>query len=384
MDTAPPTRVSQYVRAIAYDDHEQLVDLHIAAFGNRDNSREQISHYYSQVLHHVLEDPRPGAPTNQSRCIVDNGRIVAIVIGCPVRVDYRGRSEWAVVGTLLSAWPGKVETANVGQMLVDFADGPQTMTMADRANERGRRAAARVEFRDYPQYSLRWGRVIHPGTGAAGALLNRKNLPRSLQRQALQIFAQSLNASAKRILASQLDVPSPRSRIQSRSLRVSDVVDHGSTLLDGYVLRPDFSDASSIEFQWNQLDVLRPEGTMHRVAVLDSRDALVGWYLLHEWPTGTAEVVQLICAPKMASDVIAQLLRHAHDLGVGSIHGDAPSSLLLPLANAGAHFYIRGSATVVHSRDPEVHETFAAGKAFITGLEGEYPVMLARAGSNDQ
>ena len=241
-----------------------------------------------------------------------------------------------------------------------------------------RRLVTRLGAEFHPQYSLRWARILRPGAALAGGIAHRTRGRGQFVGHALRVLGSAVD-SAARVPLRRLD-PAPRRRpLTVRPLRPEHLVEHADRVLDPSVLRPDLSCAETIESQWSWLPTLRPEGEHHRIGLWNARDELVGWLLLHLWPSGTGEVVQLLCRPEHSDAAVATTIAYATELGAGSIHGRAGPSTQMALGEAGAVFHSRGAAFGLICDDRAILDQFRTGDAIVTGLEGEYPMQLARS-----
>jgi len=255
---------------------------------------------------------------------------------------------------------------------------------ADRVNDLGRRAGAAVSMEFYPAYSLRWGRVLRAGTGLAGGLLNRRPAMGRLSRSALAMTAKAVDAASG---ATGLFARSGQKYIKAtvrRPLAASELAAAGDSVIAAHgpiqsLLRPDFQE-ELVTKRWQLLDRLRPEGVKHHVGVWDPDGQLVGWYLLHCWPTNTAEVVDLVSTPERSHAVVAHVLDQAYDLGVGSVHGGVHPAMQFALTDAGAYFHGRASSTGLYAKCQDLHQAFRQCRAFPSALQGEYPLQVPRQG----
>lgn len=368
------------LRRMRPDDHAQLVDLHCSAFGDRHNSVEQIRQFYRDLLTRSA-DADTGELSGSLVGVDGDGseRLVAMVIAAPLELSLDDASINGYVGTLLAKRSGHPDSSIVFRLLRELFADDHDFVLADRVNRDGRRVAERVEMVFFPQYSLRWVQVISPGRAGAAGALNRDPEMGGLRRSALSGLGKVADAATGRFVDRLQGAATPTARgLTTCGLTAEDLVVAGEHILEGFRLRPSFASVDHIAAQWRWLDTLRSEGSIERVAIRSASGELVAWYLLHVWPSGTAEVVQLATRPSQAEHVIRLLFDHAALLGVGSLHGNAHPSLHIALAEAGALFHGRGSAFGVSTRNEQVLEAFSHGAAWLSGLEGEYPLQLAR------
>lgn len=369
------------IRTVRPDDVDELVELHIDAFGNRDNSEAQLRDYYQKALTWCIEEAegRDGSLVG----VIDD-RIAAMVLAAPGTLQLDGQVIPGRTGTLLAARSGHGDVTVARRLLDELFQADYAYTLADRVNDLGRRSAERSGMIFYPSYSLRWARVVTPGRAVAGGVLNRRGQAGRFEDALVRGSARAIDAVSARLGDPLTSPPRVRGGLTTRELLVDDLATYGDDILSAYRLRPDFSSPERIRAQWQRFEIMRPEGVMHRVAVSSKKGELVGWYLLHVWPSGTSEVVQLAGRPGHLDRVVVALLMHAIELKVGSLHGHAHPSLLIALADIGATFHGRGAGFGIHSPLDEVHAAFALGQAYTTVLDGEYMLQLPRAIKEDE
>jgi len=371
---------SYTIRRVTKDDLDGLVDLHVAAYGMRDNAIGEVRTYHERLLEHVLCDARLGSPAPHSLVSVRDGELAAMVYSGHSPMLHHDKKVWATTGTLLAIHPDHRRVECTSQFIRAVLDAPDDLMIADRTNRAARHVVqgmASVEL--YPQYSLRWGRVVNPATGALGGALNRSQRVGHRVASALHRVTSAVDELVARSnpALTAIDAEKARQRLRTTTLRAEDLAQHGESLLSDLALRPDTTSVQQTELGWSRFRALRPEGRFERVAVWNRSDEMVGWYLLHTSSTGIAEVLQLVCQPRAQADVLALVLQHAQDLGVGSVHGTASPQMVIALSEAGAYYHGRGSAFMVASNRREVHESFSLSSALVSGLESEYPLMLA-------
>ena len=370
------------IRTMVVDDHAPVVDLHVSAFGDRHNPQSQISEFYRNLVTRCGVDD-DNSPTRSLVADKDD-QLVAMVFGAPVALQLNDAPVTAKVATLLATRSGNGDMTLSRRLLSEFFGDAVDLVLADRANSGGRRAAERSGMVFYPQYSLRWARVISPGRAAAAAALNRKPDVGRLGRRVLMGSARLTDAVTSRVLERVNGTAvHNRQRVVATELSADDLAADGGKVLSDFRLRPRFASAADTAATWRSLEMLRSEGSHHRVAIRSCDGELVAWYLLHVWPSGTGEVVQFGSLPSHHAAALNILIEHAEQLQLGSLHGQAHPTLNIALSDAGAVFHGRGSSFGVYTRNPEVQEALTQSQAYITPLEGEYPLQLGRKSRQD-
>ena len=372
------------VRSMRVEDLEQVVDLHVASFGHRDNSLDDVKAFYQRVFLRCLDATCTGREDSPSLVAERDGVVVGMVLGATLHARLNGQPVVGTTASLLATRRGHTSPWLSRRLIETMCSRSGDLLYSDRSNSSGRRVGEASGMTGYPPYSLRWAIVLAPGKAAAAGVLNRRSnsgrVVAGLIRQAGSLADRTLHRRLQKYQHHGV-VKRP---LDAQPLSPSDLVAHSPRVLDGYTLTPDLSSAEMITESWRWLDLLRTEGRHDRVGVWDSRGHLVGWFLLHTWPTGVAEVVQLASTRAHADRVIAVVISEARRLGIASLHGSVPPALLLPLGEAGAYFHMRGSTVGIFSPYAEMHAAFANGTAYLTGLEGEYPLHLAPSASRSR
>jgi hypothetical protein len=139
---------------------------------------------------------------------------------------------------------------------------------------------------------------------------------------------------------------------------------------EDYTLRPDYH---SRTWKWLlQRAEEKPDcGSFQRVVVRNGRESPLGWYLYYLNPGGTSEVVQLAAKRNSRQAVLNHLLRHAWQGGSAAVSGRLQPSWLPALSESRCVLY-RGPWVLVHSRKPEIAQSFYDGTAWLSRLDGEW------------
>jgi len=373
------------VRTMRLDDLDGLARLHTAAYGDRDNSVDDIHAYHVRMLENSLNDLRRGAPPNHSLVSTCDDQIVGMTYSSHNPMLLHDEQVWSTTATLLATHPDHRNPRNIKPLLEGLMEYSTDVLLADRTNSAGRKAAERAtDLELFPQLSLRWMRVLHPARGLTGGLLNRTKRPPTRAVNLLRHASTAIDSMIEKAHPPLIGLEDPRiaARYTTTELTALDLVSHGDALLRrDYDLRPDITSLDRVEDAWARFRAIRPEGSVHRVAVWTREGALAGWFLLHLLPTGTAEVLQLVAPGRAAAPIVALMLHRAKELGAGSVHGTAAPSMLVVLSEAGAYFHGRGSAMLAGTKKGAIRQALVSNRAFVTGLEGEYAMHLPAGGA---
>jgi hypothetical protein len=243
-------------------------------------------------------------------------------------------------------------------LLREFLNGPQDFSFTDEANEPSRKLWEMLGGSTIHLYSTHWNAPIRP----AEFLLSRKQLPsdilRLLASRAVCIadaaFARARHAHLKQY-TSCLDA-------QPLDTKVLAALVSKQTR---FTLKPTYS-----------ADVVR--GYLNdrtRGAVLfHSNGKVAGWYIYDLDGRGVGEVLQIGCSNDNAVNVLAHLFQQALHDGAIILYGRLEPHFSEALPEHVSVLSRRQYRMLVHSRDPRIIDAMHSGNAFISRLEGEWPV----------
>ncbi len=253
------------------------------------------------------------------------------------------------------------------QLLKTFLEGPQDLSLTDVANATTRKIWERLGGIAAPLYGLNWIRVLHPGQFAL-SVLKRKRWAKVLAAAATPL-AKTIDCLAGRVgLTDRLSCPK---NIAASALTPSLFAEHFDGFAERYPLRPVY-DARSAGWIWNRLDfVVREAGRSRQRLVQDASGKVLGWYIYQVNRGGIARVAQIVAFDQTIDTVLTHLFHDAFEQGSVALTGRLQPRFLQAFIDQKCLFRRRDAFTLVHSRDPEVMQTFASGQAFLTLLEGE-------------
>jgi GNAT superfamily N-acetyltransferase len=257
-------------------------------------------------------------------------------------------------------------------------NGPQDLTIADRANEESRTMWLVLGGQEMVGDSVGWYRVLRPGA-LVGALASRTSTSAPVAVPA----ARRALATGARVLARPLDALAGRVRpLEPRDpegtrapLAVDDLRELVGTLGARVRLHPDY-DAAFLRWVSAELDALRHLGRVTARRVSDERGRLQGWFLYLLVPGGVAQVLQ-VGVTGDGEAVIDHLLRQAWSDGAAGVLGRLEPALTGVLDRPGVVLR-RSARALVHSSDPELLALLGSPRALLSHLDGEWLVSHAR------
>jgi hypothetical protein len=135
-------------------------------------------------------------------------------------------------------------------------------------------------------------------------------------------------------------------------------------------LRPCY-DADSLAWVMRRANVVKTNRDLEKIAVLNDKGEIVGWYVLSLTRDGISEVLQFHAKNGSSQRVFNHLLNCARQSGAVAVSGRLDHNLMEPVAEARCLMH-SGPWVLVHSRNPEFARALERGEAFFSRLEGEW------------
>jgi hypothetical protein len=237
-------------------------------------------------------------------------------------------------------------------LLREFLQGPQDFSFTDEANESSRKIWEMLGGSTVRLYSTHWSAPIRP----AQFFLSRKQ---SRIVSTAAGIADALIVRARRVRLKKHTTCLDAQPLDAKS--VADLITRQSQ----FVLKPSYS-ADSLQGYIND---------RNRGAVLfHPNGAIAGWYIYDLDHRGIGEVLQVGCGNEGAVNVLAHLFQQALHDGAVILYGRLEPQFSDALPEHVSILSRRQYRMLVHSRDAEIVAAFHSGKAFVSRLEGEWPV----------
>lgn len=363
-------RVGQ-VRPLAEDDIPRVVELHRRVYPNAEKISLRTesayrAHFEEIFLRHPwCDEAMPSLVYHEG-----DGRITGCLGVMPCRMSWDRRPIQVATTHHFMVDPSSRSTLAGVRLLKTFLAGPQDLSLATEANNMSRKVWEGLGGKTLLLYSIRWTRALRPSRFVLFRLETRRSLaPFAL---ALRPLGWVIDAALAR---------APRSHFQQSVPRVSGEDLDGETMLGclhecsrGRSLCSVYDDGS-LKWLFDILARKETDGTFRKVLVRNLKQKIIGWYLYYLNPGGVSEVVQIGAKDDSIEDVLDHLFYHAWRQGAIAVSGQLDPRFM-PAFLAKQCFLHGGSWTLAHSRNPDLLRTLDRGNAFLTRLEGEWPLGL--------
>ncbi|MGH9752284.1 MAG: hypothetical protein ACREA2_05820 [Blastocatellia bacterium] len=301
-------------------------------------------------------------------CEDESGAIVGFIGISPRRMSLKGRPILAAVSAHWMLEPGRQLGMAGIRLLQQFISGPQQLSLADFANDIGRKVWNGIGGRMSYIHCLEWVKTLRPSARALSLVAGKLRLPSpltSITRPLVQLSDATLARMSPH-----------RYRFAPSELIAKDLDDE--TLLEcisrfpaSYSLRPEY-DEFSLPWLIRRAEGLKRSGDLRKIALHDGSGAIVGWYLYYLTPGGSSEVLQMCSRKGSLGAVLDHLFHHAWINGSVLISGRLEPELLPALSSRACYMNCGPPWVLFHSRDPEILQAFDRGDVFLSKLEGEW------------
>jgi hypothetical protein len=299
-------------------------------------------------------------------CEADDGRVVGFLGVVPRRMSMNGQLLRAAISSQFVVDPASRTGLVVARLAKAFVDGPQDLSIADEANDVGRKIWEGLGGSTSLLHSLHWTRPLRPARLALSFLRSRGALaPLALMAGP---FARAVDALATRI---------PPSHFRQSPPPVSAEDLSEQTFL---ACRPEFGGEGSLRveydvptFQWvlERAQQRSGAGRLHKIALRNER-TILGWYVYRMDPGGVADVLQIAAQPSSIHDVLDHLFWQAWRQGALAVTGRLEPRFVQAFSDRYCLFHRRGPWMLVNAKKPELLQPFLRGDAFMSRLDGEW------------
>ena len=318
-------------------------------------------------LHQIFFD-HPWYDENlPSKVFVDaDGNLEGFVGVFPARLELNGRVlRAAFAGSLMVERPAQNPLAGA-RLLRAFLAGPQDISLTETANSLALGMWQKAGLPLDTGYSMSWLRVLRPASAVIGIMEQSLGAARLLRPVGRLVDGVAERSGLSSLRA--LRLPENR-RSNFQDVTRDEFVAALLELKDGFPLRPRW-DQGALDWFMRQAEQKRNLGRPVR-RIGRSRDGgIVGCYAYHGRPGRIARLLQALCTPAAAGDLVDDLFAHADAAQCAGIRGGGHPWLAAELVSRKAVFYGR-SFFVAHARDKTLLEPVLAGRALISGLAGE-------------
>lgn len=297
-----------------------------------------------------------------------DGAIIGFIGVTPRKMTMKGRAVLAAVSAHLMLDPDRrTELAGV-RLLQKFLSGPQALSIADFANDSGRKIWNGIGGMMSHVHSLRWVKLLRPSARALSLASGKlRVLPR------FSSIIHPLGRLSDAVLAR---MTPHRFRFPPSKLIETELTDETllSCILQSsslYALCPEY-DEHSLPWLVRRAEKIKVLGDMRKAALRNDSGAIVGWYLYYLKPGGMSEVLQMGARKDSICAVLDHLFHHAWSNGSESITGRLEPRLLPALSEKECYLKCGPPWVMAHTYDPEILRAIDRGDVFLSRLEGEW------------
>nr|CAD6426461.1 GNAT family N-acetyltransferase [Rhizobium sp. Q54] len=296
----------------------------------------------------------------------ENGDVQGFVGVFPSRLELDGRPlRAAFAGSMMVEHPDRNPLAGA-RLLRAFLAGPQDISLTETANAVALGMWQKLALPLDTAYSLNWLRVFRP-TAAAVGVVERK-FPTA---RILRPVAAAADALGERAGFSSLRMPAAVAgrRTAFRDATQAEFAEALLSLKDSFTLRPMW-DRTALDWFTQHARQKRATGKPFWRLALSPKGEVVGCYVYFASRGGIGWLLQALCTPAIAGDLVDDLFAHADGQGCAGLRGGGHPWLTPELISRKAIFYGR-AFLVAHSKDASLLQPIRSGTALISGLAGE-------------
>jgi len=355
------------IRQLHHRDLEQLPTLHATVWGTEDQSVAELQVAYHDLFPNLFIDHPWKDPKVHSLVHEEQGGRISGLIGIMTRaMEFEGTPIQTAISSNLCVAPQSRSQMTGVQLLKQFLNGPQDLSLADMANAPTVKIWKLLGGSTAPLYSLEWVRPLRPFAFGTAFLRQRDRLRWALPllKPATSILDRIAAKAAPRYFQRQ------PSHLRATALTPDLFLDRLPEFTAQDVLKPIYN-RESIDWIWNRTAHLWDSGQIQKVAVNNRHGILLGWYIYNLIPNGIGQVAQIVASQRTVHQVIGHLFDHAAEHGAVGLSGRVPPAFMQSLSDHGALFHRQGPTVLMHSRRPKLVEAFQRPGVFLTSLEGE-------------
>lgn len=303
--------------------------------------------------------------------VADDEQLTGMIGRITRRMEFRGEPIRAAVACELFVDPAHRSQMLGVKLLKKVMAGPQDLLFSDIANETSRKIWTGLGGSVASWYGLTWVKVLQPAQFALSMLRDRRF-------GKLMSLGRPLATLADRVLRRHcggLTQLGPEPNADSEPLTPEVFLKLFPQFSAADELRPVY-DRETVDWIWSRLDFMYSAGPSEQRLVRSPGGEPLGWYVFQMTDTRVVRVAQIVALPNTIGPVLDHLLHEAALRGAIAISGRVIPRFLQAFTDRRCVIRPRSSHTLIHARDPELLETFATGRAFLSLFESEGPLQL--------
>lgn len=332
-------------------------------FRKNDTLPSSLVPYLQDVF---FDHPWSDADIRSKVLIGAEGQVEGFVGVFPARLEWQGRAlRAAFAGSMMVEGHERNPLAGA-RLLRAFLAGPQDISLTETANAVTLGMWQKLSLPADVGYSLNWLRIFRPATAAVNVMESAAAAARVLRPVGAlaDTVAEKCRFSAFRPSAVQAN---PRVRFQDATRE--EFGDAVLSLKEEFPLRPQW-DRHSLDWVIGHAAQKRRFGEPSWRIGISRSGKLAGCYVYFSRPGRIGWLLQALCAPVAAADLVDDLFAHADQKGCAGLRGGGHPWLTPELLSRKTAFYGR-SFYLAHARDKTLLQPIQSGQALVSGLAGE-------------
>jgi len=366
------------VRPFQMTDIPQVAELHRNVFRISVQPRFQIERQYLDYLNEFILDNTWGHTGLHSLVYETAGGTIVGFLGVrPQPMRIREKPMLAAVSSQFIVDRNHRSSLAGIHLLKAFLAGPQELSIVDEASESSRKLWHQFGGSTALLQSIFWARILRP----CRFLLSRLQIRRgkSLVHSALSPILHIADEIAAVIPGNPFALTRPDDNFEHSSKE--ELLDCMRAVTCKWELHPAY-ESHSLNRILTVLESRSEHGPLRNGIVRNSSGCVTGWFIYHAKRHGLGEVLQIGAVPNSYELVLDQLFFDARQQGVVALSGRMQPEFMDNLREKHCLFHHRGYWTLIHSRNSDALHAIHSGNAFLTRLEGEWPMRFDISGSH--
>jgi hypothetical protein len=360
------------IRPFVEDDIPQVADLHQRVFSTPETSVKQtlspeLLQSYTDYFERIFfknpwcDEALPSFVHEEV-----NGKVTGFLGVMPRRMSLNGQTISVALSSQFIVDPRSRATGAGVRLLKTFLSGPQELSLTDEANDVSLKLWEALGGSTALLYSMYWTRVLRPSRYLT-SLAQKLGLWKPLASAAGPV-CNTIDGVLARKMPGRFSLPEPK--VSAKELDTEELLFHLSEFSGGRSLWPEY-DNRSLNWLLDEMSRKNRLGTLRKMAVYDSKQEVIGWYVYYLKPGGISTAVQIVAKKHSFNDVIDHILFDAWQRDSIAISGRIEPQLIHAISNKHCLFDFSTHWMLVHSVNRELLQAIHNGDALLSNLEGE-------------
>lgn len=255
------------------------------------------------------------------------------------------------------------------KLLKKFLSGPQDISFADGSVESTRHLWKRLGGEPSYADSLYYKVPLQPVSFAVRPFLKQLNKPFC---KLVKLFASGTDATGSLLRLPFFRRQKTRARLVPLTSTL--LIETLAKLKNRYSIFPDY-EQQKVDRLFRLLSNGKMHGTLHKVAIMDEVEGIVGWFIYYSKKGGVCEVIQAVSVSDKENLLFDSLTWHAYKQGGVELSGRLMAQHMQTSFTSKAVCLPARMWTLIHSSDVELKHQIQSGNAFLTRLEGDLWVL---------